>query len=108
MRIMHEMTIFAVLALVSGCAALEPNSVRVYAEHVSHVTQHFGSDPTNYGYDQVAAEVHYQRGGMYLNISEGINVDPQLKANIIGPVYGGLAGPRETFQAQAGYEFQLK
>lgn len=96
----------ALLALV-GCAAIEPNSVRVYAEHVSHVSQHFGTDATSYGYNSINLEVHYQKDGYYLDVAEGINLNSQDKA-AAGPCYGAMYGPREMFTAKAGYEFQIR
>lgn len=98
-----------VLALaLSGCA-LEPNAVRFEAEHVSHVSQHFGTDTTNYGFDAISVVAHWQISHAYLDISEGINVSPEFDGNrVVGPVYGSLAGPRETFQARAGWEIPLK
>ena len=41
-------------ASLTACAELKPVSVPIEVEHVSHASQHFGSDPTNYGYDAVS------------------------------------------------------
>lgn len=95
-----------ILLALTGCA-LEPNAIRFEGEHVSHVSQHFGDHPTGYGFDAISLVAHWQAGHAYLDVSEGINVSPAMK-DVIGPVYGDLAGPRETFQARAGYEFPLK
>lgn len=101
------MVVGAVLCL-SGCA-LEPNAVRFEAEHVSHISQHFGPNPTEYGFDAISLVAHWQYAHAYLDVSEGINVSPEFDGNrVVGPVYGSLAGPRETFQARAGYEFKLR
>lgn len=101
----HSFILLAALAL-TGCA-LEPNSLRVEAEHVSHVSQHFGPDPTNLGFNAVMLEAHWQQGHAFLDVSEGINISPRLDS-VVGPVYGALAGPREIFQAKAGWEIPLK
>jgi hypothetical protein len=99
-----------VATLLGGCSTIEPNSVRVYTEHVSHISQHFGSDASNFGYEEIAVEAHYQMGHAFLNISEGYNLSPGPDGGIkmVGVERGALAGPREAFQAQAGYEFALK
>lgn len=100
-----KLLILFALAL-SGCA-LEPNALRIEGEHVSHLTQHFGHDPTDYGFNAVSVVAHWQVSHAYLDMSEGVNISPALQG-VQGPVYGYLAGPREIFQARAGWEFPLK
>lgn len=97
----------AMLLVVGGCAAIEPNSVRIYGEHVSHASQHFGSDPTSYGYDSLNLELHYQHRGLFLDVAEGIVLNSK-DTKVSGDCYGGLWGPREVFTARAGYEFPFK
>jgi hypothetical protein len=93
------------VSLVAGCA-LKPNSIRVYAEHVSHASQHFGSNSTNFGYNALNVELHYQHGGAFLDVAEGVNLNGRSRAPWLE--YGSLDGPREVFTARAGYEFALK
>lgn len=102
MRILLVLTVLC----VAGCA-LEPNAVRMEAEHVSHISQHFGTAPTDYGFDAISVVAHWQVSHAYLDVSEGINVSPRFQG-VVGPVYGAFAGPRETFQARAGWEIPLK
>lgn len=95
----------AVLGL-TGCAAIAPTSLRVYGEHTSHISQHFGPDSTDYGYNAVNLELHWQHGPAFVDLADGVNVSP-LMHGVVGEVHGGLAGPRETFTARAGLEFGL-
>ena len=90
---------------VSGCATLSPDSVRAVAGHVSHASQHFGPDRTNYGYDTAGIEAHWQRGRAFLDVSESVNIDA---TSCSGHGYGALWGPREVFQARAGLELWRK
>lgn len=103
---MRALMVVGAALCLTGCA-LEPNAVRFEAEHVSHISQHFGPNPTEYGFDAVSIVAHWQYSHVYLDVSDGINVSPALKG-VVGPVYGALGGPRETFQARAGYEIALK
>lgn len=103
---MKNLILVSVLAL-SGCAAIEPNSIRVYGEHVSHATQHFESTPTDYGYNAINVEIHYQHKGAFLDIAEGIVLN-RKDTQVSWCEYGAMAGPRELFTARVGYEFQLK
>lgn len=100
----------AVLGLfMAGCTTLEPNAIRVYGEHVSHASQHFESPATNYGYDTVNVEAHWEHKGAFLDLSEGINLErADCEVNGKDNGYGGLWGPREVFQARIGYEWSIK
>lgn len=101
---MIKLTMIGATFVLSGCSCLEPNTVRLYAEHVSHATQHMGSDKTEYGYNTVNIELHYQRGGAFLDLAEGLN----LNAKSNWEEFGALAGPREVFTARVGYEIPLR
>lgn len=93
---------------LSGCTVLEPNAVRIYGEHVSHVSQHFETQPTNYGYEAISVELHYQRKGWFADIAEGVQLGARDTHVHGADSYGGMLGPRELFTARAGYEFQLR
>lgn len=97
----------AIIAL-AGCAAVAPDTLRIEAQHVSHLTQHLTADPTNFGYTAVALEVHWQRGHWFADASEGVVIDPRDHKVEGGICYGGLWGPREVFQARTGWEISLK
>jgi hypothetical protein len=103
---MRAIALLLVIAMCS-CATLEPNSIRLYGEHVSHATQHLQNDPTDYGYNTVNLELHYKVRGVFLDLSEGINLNAKDK-NVPWAEYGALDGPREVFQARFGYEWQVK
>lgn len=101
-------SVMGAIAVIGGCASLEPNSVRVYGEHVSHVSQHFETQPTNYGYEAISVELHYQRKGWFADIAEGVQLGARDTHVHGADSYGGMLGPRELFTARAGYEFQLR
>lgn len=101
-------TLLGAAAVLSGCVSLEPTSVRLYGEHVSHATQHFESAPTDYGYNALSVELHWQANGAFLDVAEGINLNSRDKLDTTADCYGGLWGPREVFTLRAGYEIPLK
>ena len=91
--------------LCSGCA-IAPNTLRIETEHVSHLTQHFEADPTNFGYNALTLELHWQRRGWFADVSEGLVLNARDR-NINSLCYGALAGPREVFAARMGWELSL-
>ena len=93
---------------LSGCA-LEPTHVAAYAEHVSHVTQHFQAQPTNFGYQSINVSARWQSTrGPFLELSEGYNFTRAWKGygKVCGA--GALEGPAEVFTARAGWQWNLK
>ncbi len=95
----------AVLSL-SACAVL-PNRLSAYAEHISHTCQHFGSEPTNYGYNTLNISARWQsRKGPFLEISEGYNLTPCWHGGSVSGC-GALEGPREVFSARAGWTWRI-
>lgn len=100
---------FIVLALLllQGCAVL-PNYVGPVLEHDSHVTQHFGSDQTNYGSEVLGVTALWVSadGGPFAEVTDGVTLGPRWK-NDAGSGYGEVFGPRETFEAQVGWLFKL-
>ncbi len=100
--IRRALIVLALLPLAS-CAALhrvEPDSASVVLTHVSHITQHppiaqiFGQRPSNYGFNTLSLQARWRRGPLWLTVSDGARV-----------FSGYLPGPREVFQAQAGFTF---
>lgn len=87
------------IPLLAACA---PTRVRVEIEHLSHATQHFGPNPTNYGVDVAQVVGRWDRGGAYLELGEGLVLEPCTKT-----VCGSLAGPREVFTGRVGYEWSI-
>jgi len=98
-------TLIGLAALIlAGCACLEPDTVRVEGEHLSHTSQHLDGSHQDIGAELVAVQLHWQHNGAYLNVSEGYNL-----SNTDGyRCDGGLCGNHEVFQAAIGYEFPLK
>ena len=98
---MKTLTILAVL-LLAGCAhvpeAVIPQTSLV-VEHVSHISQHFGSNPTNYGYDTASVDLQWKIGKhFFVDASEGAVIEKRDGASC-----GGLWGPREVTQVRAGF-----
>lgn len=85
--------VFAFLAM-QGCAELLPDAIPLEATHVSHISQHFGSHPTNYGYDAFYAGLKWKRGGWSLKLEEGYTP-------------GRLDGMREVSEASIEYDIPL-
>lgn len=109
---MIKLLVLALLAaIVSGCAAVLPDTVDVHAEHISHVTQHapFTDAPTRYGANYIGIGARWgKRTGPYLELNENINVDSCQRLSGGERMCGGLLGGRETFEGRVGYVFQLK
>jgi hypothetical protein len=96
--------LFAALASLSGCAALEPDAVRAYAGHDSHALQHqpFTANPTNYGESDVNLELHWQKGPAFVDLSEGYIFSGSALCD------HQMCGGRETFKARVGLELWSK
>lgn len=100
------MVIIVVLCnLLGGCSVLEPNKIGIEADHVSHISQHFGSDATNFGYNTLGVVAHWQSGNAYVDLSEAYNFGSEFDD---GRGYGALWGPRETFTGRVGYAITLR
>jgi hypothetical protein len=92
---------YLLLLLLTGCATLEPDAVRVEATHISSISQHFASPPTNYGVPVIpSVELHWQHGPVFVDMSEGYNWRYRDG--------GALPGPGEVFTGRVGYEWRLK
>lgn len=95
-------TPIVLLALgLTGCAALEP-TVRLEVQHTSHLTQHFSATDYNCGYETAMIDLHWQYDRLHLDIADGLVLDSRDR--LVMQAYGGLAGPREVFQATASLD----
>lgn len=94
----------------SPAADIRPDSVDLFAEHVSHISQHMQHDPTDFGYDTVGLAARWQLSPRFaLTLSEGYNVDPCYRSRLInGSWCGALFGPREVFSARLSYQLWSK
>lgn len=97
-----KISIIAAALVLTGCATLEPDAVRLNLQHTSHITQHFEAENFDAGYNAVMLDVNWTRSRFHLDISDGINLQP--KDSTVIEAYGGLAGPREVFQATLGVD----
>lgn len=89
----------AVSAALSGCA-LAPTRASIEVEHTSHVLQHFGPHPTNYGFQSIGIDAHWRLSRrFYLDLSEGAP---------FGGCSRGFGSAHDLFQARAGYVFWHK
>ena len=98
----------ASVAALTGCALL-PDFIGPEVTHASHINQHFGPDSTNYGSDSVGVTGEWSTpdGGPYLELHEGVTLEP-------GWTNGGLQGHgetlgkgREEFQGRIGWRFRI-
>lgn len=93
---MRVLLILLALTL-SACTSLEPSTVNVEGDHTSHVEQHFGDHPTNYGFDVIAVTARWQRGPVYFEVSDGRTVGSEC-----------LDHMHEVFNARIGYTLFTK
>ena len=103
--------VFIVFCL-SGCSTLrtlEPDTLPVELTHVSHLTQHFGANPTNYGYDALSIGAKWKPlKNLSISVSEGVILESR-QTNTVGEQWcGALYGPREVFTGKIAYEIPLK
>lgn len=101
---MKTITILAALSL-TGCASIQPNYYTMEFTHTSHLSQHFGDKPTNYGYGMLSLGAYWESdAGFFLHLREGI-VTEACKTFQGHQECGGLYGPREVFSGTVGYKF---
>lgn len=86
-----------IIALCAVCQLLIPNTIRTEMAHESHVSQHFGPTPTNYGENLTGVVLHWDTPAHgYVEIGESYRT-------------GGWApGPKETTTIRVGVQWQLK
>lgn len=104
------------VTLIAGCASLrdlEPSSIPIEVTHVSHLTQHLDSNPTNYGFDSVSVGLRWRVGNFSATVLEGVVLENARTWTVDStgqqiPLHGGLLGPREVFTGRLSYEIPLK
>lgn len=83
-------TVFPVAVLATGCASLTP--LAEY-QHLSHATQHFGDQRTNYGYDLASVGVRWRpTDHVTVDLLEGYSLQR-------------MHGRREVFTGRVTVEF---
>jgi uncharacterized protein YceK len=113
--------LFAALSL-AGCAALRQRVkpgprivVKAYVEHISHATQHaplahwLGLPVSNYGTDAVFGSVTLEghaQNGPFVTLAEGVSLNGHWRYGG-DEGYGALLGPREIFEARAGWKWSF-
>lgn len=91
MRIMSHLFLWSlVIYLLSGCSTVRP--LAEY-QHISHATQHFGSNPTNYGWDVASFGIRWRP-------AEGVTVDL-----LEGYSFEEMNGRHEVFTGRVTVEF---
>jgi hypothetical protein len=95
----------ACLCLLLGGCALIPDYAGPEMTHESHVTQHFGPDPTNYGSETIGLTAVWTKpgGGPFAQVTEGLAL-----GSCTAGYCGEIAGPREQFTATVGWLFRVK
>jgi hypothetical protein len=84
-----------------------PDEVNLEIQHISHVSQHFGSDSTDYGVEIASLAVRWTGHSWFLDIAEGaaLNTCNDLHyydSTQVLEQCGALEGPKEVFQATFG------
>lgn len=80
--------------VISGCAAL-PDSIPVEVQHTSHISQHFGSHCTNYGWNTVFVGAKWNNGPVSIELRDGYSMEQ-------------VDHRHEVFEANIRYEFKVK
>lgn len=74
-----------------------PDALRLEARHQSSIAQHFGSDPTNLGYDSAGIGFVWKRGNFRIEAMESVPLDdtpcPRCKANDLSELRVGYEIP---------------
>lgn len=93
----RQIAVAAALCSIAGCASIEPTSIPIGIEHVSHIMQHrpFTDHPTNFGYSGVFVGLQWQRKNFRLTAQEEYAKDM-------------LDGRHEVFEARAEYDLPLR
>lgn len=96
---MIKPAVLACLAL-TGCASVQPDTIRLGVEHLSSISQHLGKDPTNQGLEVVYVSANWEPArGVHLVVLDG------------GVVGGGTFTTRskyELFEAKAEIDLWRK
>lgn len=96
------------MGLSSGCALIEPNSVKTEYTHLSHITEHFGSTTHDYGINAVGIVAKWNLPGFYIEIGEGLSIDQHVNNMTHEQECGAFYGPREQTTVRIGHEWRLK
>jgi hypothetical protein len=94
--------------LIAGCATIEPNSIKTEYTHLSHITEHFGSDKQDYGINAIGLVARWNLPGFYVEIGEGVSVDHHTNNITHEQEMGAFYGPREQTTVRIGQEWRLK
>lgn len=90
---------------LAGCA-LEPTDISIYGEHVSSISQHFGSDPTDYGYESIDVSARWQsRHGPFIELTDGYDPRPECRRSDCQMF---LTPSGELFTFRAGWTWTLR
>jgi len=113
--------IAALAALPLTACCLAPNTVRTDVTHMSHVSQHFGSNTTNYGTQIIGATAQWRtQSGWFAELGEHYNIGKsgsyhswtdaggQLEWTDSRSCPGSICGPREITTVSVGYIWQVR
>ena len=90
--------------LLCGCA-IAPDSVRPEIQHMSHLTEHFGRNQSEYAVNMVNAVAHWDlKPHAYFEIAEGYNISPHWTQY---NSFGEIVGSREETSVRIGYVFEI-
>lgn len=76
--------------------------------HASHLSQHFETPATDYGYDAIEASfrIEHPGGGAFAEVDEGYIVEPRWSRDGLAGA-GAILGPSEITQVTVGYRWRL-
>lgn len=103
------MKILAILALVCTCGCADTHAyLGAQLAHASHLSQHFETPVTDYGYDAIEASfrIEHPGGGAFAEVDEGYIVEPRWSRDGLAGA-GAILGPSEITQVTVGYRWRL-
>ena len=97
---MRSLIAVAAAGLLTACATLAPDALRIETAHESHLLEHapFTNTPTSHGLDRASLIMRWYRGPVTLEVGEGYSFHG---------MDGCLDCPREIFEGRLAYEIPL-
>ena len=109
MKIKSAALLAPILVGAAAHADVLPQDIVLEMQHVSHISQHFGADRTNFGYDDPQLTVRWGGTRWSFEISDGIILQPCVNDSFGDHTRcGSLFGPREVFSARLGLKLWTK
>lgn len=104
----HMKAVIVALAFfLSGCADTHAY-LGAQIAHASHLSQHFETPATNYGYDAIEASfrVEHPGSGAFAEVDEGYIFEPRWSRDGLTGA-GAMLGPSELTEVRLGYRWKV-